>query len=329
MFAGVRTVVLALVSVAGGVSAQEATGHIDGRVLSPGARPAAGVRITAESPSLQGLRTTETDARGYFRISALPVGTYEVRLGSIGYRPVLITDVIVRLGRTTSLGETPLESQALQLGELVVTAARPLIDGSSTAAVTNLRAEQFRDLPTGRNFRSLVSLAPQANKAYIDEANVAGGTGPENAYYLDGVNITDPQDAGTSTDLPFNFIKELQVKTGGYEAEYGRATGGIINVITHSGGNRFTGQVFGYFTNDGLTAEPRFGVAGSTEPDFSQYDVGGSVGGPIVRDRLWFFAAYAPSRFRQHLDVPGAGSPTTTTPSTSLRQSSPGKPDPH
>ena len=148
-------------------------------------------------------------------------------------------------------------------------------------------------------------------------------------YYLDGVNITDPQDAGTSTDLPFNFIKELQVKTGGYEAEYGRATGGIINVITHSGGNRFTGQAFVYFTNDGLTAEPRFGVAGSTEPDFSQYDVGGSVGGPILRDRLWFFAAYAPSLLDSTWMFRVRSFPTTTTPSTSLRQSSPASRIPH
>ena len=166
--------------------------------------------------------------------------------------------VTIRLGRTTSLGETRLEPQALELGEIVVTAERPLVDLASPASVTNLPSEQFEDLPTPRDFRSIVSLAPQANLSLLpgDEVNIAGGTGPENAYYLDGVNITDPRLGATSSNLPYNFVRELQVKAGGYEAEFGRASGGIIDVITHSGGNRFRGQVFGFFTGNGLRASP-------------------------------------------------------------------------
>lgn len=300
-----------LLTCAGSASAQDANGHIDGRVLAPDARPASAVRVAASSPSLPLQEPVETDARGYFRLSALPVGTYQVRLALVGHRPVVFEGVTVRLGRTTSLGETRLELQAFELGEIVVKAEHPLVDLASTASVTNIPSEQFENLPTARDFRSIVSLAPQANPSLLpgDEVNIAGSTGPENAYYLDGVNTTDPRLGATSSNLPFNFVRELQVKAGGYEAEFGRASGGIIDVITHSGGNRLGGQIFGFFTSAGLTSEPRFAVAGTEERQFSEYDVGGSLGGPVVRDRLWFFVAYNPSFRRQRVKVNGPDLP--------------------
>jgi hypothetical protein len=157
-------------------------------------------------------------------------------------------------------------------------------------------------------------LAPQANLSFLpqDEVNIAGSTGPENAYFLDGVNITDPFVGSTSTDLPYNFVRELQVKAGGYEAEYGRATGGIIDVITYTGGNHFGGQVFGFFTGNDLSASPRFAVPEAKESQFSEYDFGGSIGGPILRDRLWFFAAYNPTFRRQAVELPGIELPDET-----------------
>jgi hypothetical protein len=296
-----------LLTWTGSASAQDANGHVEGRVLTIDARPAPAVRVAASSPSLQLHQEVETDARGYFRLSALPVGTYQLRLALVGYRPVVFEGVTVRLGRTTSLGETRLEPQAFELGEIVVNAERPLVDLASAASVTNIPSEQFENLPTARDFRSIVSLAPQADLSLLpgDEVNVAGGTGPENAYYLDGVNTTDPRLGATSSNLPYNFVRELQVKAGGYEAEFGRASGGIIDVITHSGGNRFGGQVFAFFTGNGLTSEPRFAVTGTEEHQFAEYDVGGSLGGPVVRDRLWFFVAYNPSFRRQQVEVNG------------------------
>jgi Carboxypeptidase regulatory-like domain/TonB dependent receptor/TonB-dependent Receptor Plug Domain len=303
----VGAVLAIMVGWSGTAFAQDATGHIEGRVLAAYARPAAAVRVAASGPNLQLSREAETDVRGYFRLRDLPVGMYQVRLALVGYRPVRLEGITVRLGQTTSAGETRLEAQAFELGEIVVNAERPLVDVASAALVTNLPSEQFTNLPTERNFRSLVSLAPQANPSQFpgEEANISGSSGPENAYYLDGANITDPASASSSADLPYNFVRELQVKTGGYEAEYGRATGGIINVITHSGSNRFGGQVFGFFTNNGLTAEPRLTLEGARQSEFSEYDVGGSLGGPILRDRLWFFAAYDPNSHHQRVEVRG------------------------
>ncbi|MEO8635633.1 MAG: TonB-dependent receptor [Gemmatimonadales bacterium] len=314
LLVGVRTTiagagaVLALVLTwSGSAAAQDATGQLEGRIVTPDAPSAAGVRVTASGPSLQLTRVVETDPRGNFRITALPVGLYQVRLALIGYRPMLIDSVTVRLGRTTSLGLTSLTAQALELGEMVVYATHPLVDVSSPAVVTNIPSEVFTSLPTDRNFRSIVTLAPQANQSLFpnDEANVAGSSGAENAYFVDGVNITNPVSAQNSVDLPYNFVRELQVKAGGYQAEYGRATGGIVDVITHSGGNRFGGQLFGFFTNNGLMGTPQFAVAGATQTAFSDYDFGGSLGGPIVRDHLWFFAAYDPTIHREGVQTRG------------------------
>jgi hypothetical protein len=306
-------VVVLLVLLATPAVAQEEFGRVVGRVMAAD-DPAQMVRVEIRGTGLPSERHAATDVSGYFRLQGLPVGTYQIRLSLVGYRPVVVDSIIVQLGRTTSIGEIRLDAQALELGEIVVVAGRPLIDVASAASVTNLSSEQFSNIPTDRNFRSIVSLAPQANLSFLpnDEVNIAGGTGPENAYFLDGVNITDPYLGSTSSDLPFNFVRELQVKSGGYEAEYGRATGGIINVITHSGGNRFAGQLFGFFTGSDLSASPRFALEGAQEDQFSEYDFGGSLGGPIVRDRAWFFAAYNPSFRRQRVELPGFTLPDDT-----------------
>jgi TonB dependent receptor len=157
--------------------------------------------------------------------------------------------------------------------------------------------------PSYRDFRSLVSILPQVNATFTSEgvirdepgaadANIAGSTGEGNFYFIDGNDVTSVQGAGarTSMSLPFDLIRAMDVKIGGYEAEYGRAMGGIVNVITPSGGNEPHGQAFAYFTNHSLFAESPNTQVGAN--DFATYDAGISLDGPIMRDRLWFFAAY-------------------------------------
>ena len=210
MRAQVGWIVLALaLGAAQRVLAQEESGRILGRVVTEGGIPASGVRVEAEGVNVLGSRHEVTDANGYYRVPSLPVGSYRLRLSLIGYQPVAIDSVTVRLGRTSTVDVT-LESKAYELGEILVKAAPAVVDMSSAATATNLAAEQFRNLPTDRNFRSIVSLAPQANLSFLpqDEVNIAGGTGPENAYFLDGVNITDPFIGSTSSNLPYNFVRE-------------------------------------------------------------------------------------------------------------------------
>ena len=192
MIPRVATAIAITFASAGAASAQDATGHIEGRVVTSDARPVASVRISATGPSLQSSRETESDPRGYFRLQDLPVGTYQVRLALVGYRPVRFDGATVRLGVTTSLGQTTLVAQAFELGEIVVNAERPIVDVASAATVVSLPSEFFSYLPTERSVGSIVSLAPQANQSQFagEPVNVAGSSGPENAYYLDGMNIS-------------------------------------------------------------------------------------------------------------------------------------------
>jgi hypothetical protein len=294
----------------GGVGAQAVTGEIEGWVIDPAAdRPLEEVEIAAEGPRAQGSRVVTSDQRGYFRIVSLPPGNYTLRFRLIGRRPLVVERVTAVLGQTTTLGLVRLEPQVVALPDLVVRTGPALIDPSSAALATNFRSEDFSRLPVGRNYRSIIPLAPHATETFLGdaEANIAGSTGLENAYYVDGVNVTDLFEASGSVNLPYNFVQEVQVKTGGYEAEFGRAQGGIVNVITSSGGNVFEGQVFGFLTNDELTTPARLGIRDVGLGEFSQYDVGASLGGPIARDRLWFFAAYNPTFDRRDASVTGSG----------------------
>jgi outer membrane receptor protein involved in Fe transport len=130
---------------------------------------------------------------------------------------------------------------------------------------------------------------------------VAGSSGPENNYILDGVNTTDPAFGGSGANLPFEFVQEVEIKTGAYGPEYGKATGGIFNVITKSGGNEFHGDVFGYGTTKGLVREVKnFPFTGSAFNGFSEVDIGGDIGGPIVKDKLWFFGAFNPQKRKNY-----------------------------
>jgi len=285
---------------------QAVTGALSGRVLSADGEPLGGVVVTVDGAGLQGQRARTSDADGRFVFPSLPAGEYSVRLRQVGFTALRVADVTVVLGGTTSLGELRLQPQTVELPEVVVSGARPLIDPTTTANATVLDSSVFLSLPTDRNFRALLPLVPEADPSpYGDGTNVAGATGLENGYFADGINITDPNTGDGSLDLPYNFVREVQVTTGGYEAEYGRTQGGLVNVVTNSGGNEFHGQVLGFFTGDGLRAAPRWGVGQSQVAKFSQYDVGLSLGGPIRRDRLWFYAAYNPTFAASDANLPG------------------------
>lgn len=140
-------------------------------------------------------------------------------------------------------------------------------------------------------------LAPAAIPSFLgtsgnrDGINIAGATGYENTYFVDGINITSPIRGETSIDLPYNFIEQIEVRAGGSTAEDAQALGGVVNVVTPSGGNRLRGQLFGYFANDALETGAR-PVNGYYQTGFTFYDAGVSLSGPVVRDRLWFFSAY-------------------------------------
>jgi len=235
--------------------AQETTGSIRGRVVDAQGLAVPGVTVTATG--VQGVKTTVTDADGRFSLPFLTPGVYRVRGELQGFKAVEQGNVTVSLGQAIDL---PIKMEIGGLTETVqVTGAAPIIDPTSTTTGAVLSSEMFSQVPIGRRLSDTLYMAPGVSTGgSIGTANpsISGSSGLENQYVIDGVNVTNQGygalgsysivfgSLGNAT--PFDFVKEVQVKTGGYEAEFGQSTGGVVNVVTESGSNDVRGSVFGY-----------------------------------------------------------------------------------
>jgi hypothetical protein len=301
----VLAVAVACAAAASPLSGQAVTGEISGRVLAADGTPLAGVGVTATGAERQDERSTLTDRRGAFRFPTLPVGRYSVRLDRIGHQGVVYTGVEVDLGRTSWLGEIILPIAAVALDPLTVEVGGSRFDPTRAAVGATLSASEFRQLPTGRDYKSIIQLLPHANASFLgDPVNVAGSTGLENAYHVEGVDVTDVYRGRGGTTLPYNFVEAVELKVGGYEAEYGGALGGIVNVVTRSGTNDLQVSGFGYLTGSGLSASPAPVPGVQERAGIDELDLGVSVAGPVVRDRVWFFTAYNPTFVRENVRLP-------------------------
>jgi hypothetical protein len=313
-YAAVNTMVVSLLAVSllvfhGGARAQQMTGDLQFRVVDSLGNPITGVNITITGSYLQGVRGGVSDALGYVNILALQPGRGSVKVSHSAYQPVSFENIVIQLGKTTSLGTVTLGGRTHELPELVISSVRSsLLDPGTTHSVRTMSAAEFEGLPVDRSYRSVVSLLPQANTSYFgDEVNVGGATGMENKYFVDGVDVTESFLGYTGTNLPYNFVSEIEVREGGYEAEYPSALGGVVNVITPSGSNEFHGSASGFFTSNRFTASKQAGLYDPKQGGFSNYDVGLGIGGPLVRDELWFYVAYNPTMEQRDVAVPGFG----------------------
>jgi hypothetical protein len=287
---------------------QDITGNLEGRVTDTTGVALSMVNVSIIGNSLQGSRGTTTKNDGYFQVLSLPVGEYNVKISTVGFNQINIEKVQVLLGKTTNLGVIILKGEAIALPEITVSGDKPIIDPVTTNYGGNLNSKDFEQLPVDRNYSDIATLLPQTNTSYYgDEANIGGATGFENKYFVDGVEVTDPLYGISGTYLPYNFIKEVEVKAGGYDVSSRSSLGGLINVITYSGSNEFHGSVFGFYTSNQLSENKRLGTLDVKQGDFSNYDIGVSLGGPIIRDELWFFAAYNPTFNRRDVEVPSFG----------------------
>jgi hypothetical protein len=284
-----------LLALSGPPLEAQTTGGIVGRVTDENGSPLPGVTVQVESRVLQGSRVAMTDSNGDFRLALLPPGDYLLDFQLAGFAPERQT-VPVGLDRDTTVNGTLHPSEA---EEITVVSDAAVIDLRSNSLGTNLDQQTIQSLPTGRNYSSMAQFAPgvasDANPENSSQSTITvyGSSGAENTYIVDGVNTTGVEYGFQGKELNFEFVEAIDIKTGGYEAEYGRSTGGVINVITKSGGNEFKGDVFGYFDDDSLQANADTIVStGGTVDGFRRQDFGADLGGYIVKDRLWFFAAY-------------------------------------
>src|SRR5262249_34584221 len=296
------SLLLLALGYAGVVAGQTSTtGSIEGRITDPNGASVRGATVTVTSPNLISAKTATTGDDGRYQILALPPGTYKVSVEGTGFGKFEQSDVIVNLGRTASLDAQLQLATATASVTVTGTAA---VDTAQTTSGSNVSTDQFSNFPTQRTVHGRYTIAPTVTRSGLRDAtgrdvdpSVAGSSGPENNYILDGVNTTDPAFGGSGANLPFEFVQEVEIKTGAYGAEYGKSTGGIFNVITKSGTNEFHGDVFGYGTTKGLVRDVKnFPFTGSAANGFSDVDLGGDIGGPIVKDKLWFFGAFNPQR---------------------------------
>jgi hypothetical protein len=236
-----------------------------------------------------------TDGDGRFNLTLLPPGAYTVTATLDGFAPKAQT---LQIGLNQAV-VMRIELIAAATAEVTVTAQAATVETESNTVGRNLDAAAFQALPTGRNYASVAQLASGVNTDNSDvrqtSITVYGSTGLENAYMVDGANTTGVEIGSQGKVLNFEFIQEVELKAGGYEAEYTGAQGGILNVVTKSGGNDFHGDVFGYWDDDNFQAENKHLdeiTAEGIPAGFTRSDYGADIGGYILKDRLWFFGAY-------------------------------------
>ncbi len=308
MCARISAFLVAIAVAAAGVAiAQETTGTIAGRVVDAQGLAVPGVTVTVTGP--QAPRTVVTDGAGRFSVPFLVPGTYAVRAELQGFRTLEQRDVNLSLGQTISL---TFEMQVGGLAEVVnVEGASPLIDTQSTTTGAVLSSELLARIPVGRRVTDALYVAPGVSSGgSVGRANpsFAGGSGLDNLYVIDGVNVSNAGYGGIGsysivfgslgTATPFDFAQEIQVKTGGYEAQFGQSMGGVVNIVTKSGTNRIRGSVFGYTRADALEAGWRTvqTANGTVNTVGSQtHDAGIEGGFPVVRNRLFVFGAINPA----------------------------------
>jgi len=307
-----RFIVLSLFVLCFSLSAfaqSSTTGSIEGTVIDQNGAAVPGAMVNVSGSNLISAQSATTDDSGHFRFLSLPPGRYMVTVEAAGkgFSKFEQKDVEVNLSKTSSLDISLAPGQVGATVNVTDTGGAA-VDTTQNTTGTNVSSDQFSNFPTQRTVQSLYSIAPTVARSGLRDASgrdrdpsVAGSSGPENNYILDGVNTTDPAFGGSGANLPFEFVQEVEVKTGAYGAEYGRSTGGIFNVITKSGGNEFHGDAFGYFSTKGLVrGTKQFPFVGAAPNGFSEVDAGIDVGGPIAKDKLWFFGAFNPQERKNY-----------------------------
>ena len=283
---------------------QATTGIIRGVVVDPNGAAVAAAQVALRETRTNFQRTVTTDARGNFAASLLPLGTYDVTARAVGLNPATQRGLMLRVGATVDLRLT---LAAITLQAIIVEAAQPVVDATKVESSTRLPNQAVEGLPNnGHNYLNLTLLTP--NVAIVqgpdgDELTVAGQRGIHNNVAVDGADFNNPffgeQRGGQRPAFTFNLdaVQEVVVTAGGANAEFGRSSGGFVNVITKSGTNELHGVAHYYGKFDQLSGDPKHTPAAggppvTFTPDFSQHQIGFSLGGPIKRDRAFFLVAY-------------------------------------
>ncbi|HPW17560.1 MAG TPA: TonB-dependent receptor [Candidatus Aminicenantes bacterium] len=284
-------VLLVLLLAAATAAAQVRTGVLTGRVLDDQGEPLPGVVVTITSPAMiQGTRAETTNDRGLYRFINLDPGVYALKAELPSFQTYEQEDIRVRLGLTSTV-DVKLAMVSLQ-ADIQVVAVKPLIDIESNRLSSNFTTEMLAKLPSARNMDSILQMAP--GTVVVGDSRSAFGSGSrENYYSVDGTYLTDP---GAGTQMSFwnyDIIEEAQIEGTGHDAQYGNASGAVINVITKSGGDRFSGLVNIFFRNKALRSDNHegTGLGAPTDAVKNEWETSFNFGGPIKPGRVWFFVS--------------------------------------
>ncbi len=331
---------------------QETTGGLQGTVKDPSGAVVAGASVTVSTPTLVGSKQVTTDSVGYYRFANLPPGPYTVTVKAQGFDALKQQNVVIEVGHLPTLNIT------LSVGKVStvvqVSTEGPLIDTTSTTTLTNIPEETLQNLPHGTSFQSVIQFAPAARNEPLQGSSmlsngsgsvspgngsnggafgfsIAGGADSENSYLVEGQETANIIGGYSHTNVPMDFIQEMQMKTSGVEAEYGGALGGVVNVIMAKGTSNWHGSLFTSFQdgamNGGLPAFSRYDPSSSgtatnwgaldptyqnyqpTRPKTSDFFPGMTIGGPLLglfpkaladhvydrlKDKIFLFAGFNP-----------------------------------
>lgn len=324
---------------------QETTGGLQGTIKDPSGAVVPKAEVELVGSSLVGAKKLETDSKGEFRFVNLPPGTYAVTVTAPGFSS------LKRAGLKIDVGHLPTLDLTLSVGSnstvVEVSAEAPLIDVTTTRTVTNITSDVIDSVPHGTSYQSVIQFAPSARNEPLMGNNTLGGTGAgaqiragsggaaagsdsngggfgyqvaggadsENRYLVDGQDTATVIGGYSRSNVPFEFIEQVQIKSSGIEAEYGGALGGVVNVVMKHGGNDWHGTFGAEFAANGANANQNnpfvyydFNDTGdkangvdpaaityTQRPDHTRYvQPSFTIGGPIRKDRLWLFLGFAP-----------------------------------
>ena len=314
---------LALGSVAFG---QETTGSIEGTVADAQGGRVAGATVLVEGPTT---RTVTTDDDGNYRVVQVPPGKYTVSTSATNFSSDKRDDVEVTLGRAT-VADITLQAGGVEANVVISTSDVAAIDPTGSRIQTNITADQIAMIPKGTRIDSVLQVSPATRAEPLSRGfQIDGASGAENTFIIDGSEVTNFRTGQLrdTNNVPFQFVQEVQIKSSGFDAEYGGATGGVINVVTKSGSNDFHGEFGVQFETSNLSSRLNLtGKVNNSDPQylaspvildnssttllyinppgdsFLNFFPSATLSGPVIKNRLWFLVSSAPQFYHTERD---------------------------
>ena len=277
--------------------AQTTTSTIEGTVTDANGAVIAGAEVKASGITQATERSATTDAQGFYRLAALPAGTYTMTISRAGFA-TNTTNVELTLNRVATFD---IELKVGEVGAAIVDVTRelPLLESNTASTGATITPRQIQDLPVnGRDYLDLMQLVPgvainrQADPGTDNATPVLGERSGNNNYLIDGHSNKDTVEGGAAAPFNQEAIAEFQVLTTGYKAEFGQASGAIVNVITKSGGNEFHGVGSFFHRNDAFDSSNSLDPTKTEAPALRRYAYGLTLGGPVIKDKVFFFGSF-------------------------------------